>query len=165
MRVQVYGAFLLVWLIKQATNGGSRTPEVFNSCMLIIIGYLFIVLLVYHFFPPRTLRMRMTINGAEVNLVGLAKNITVPVASLRRIDIARSWMGRHLVVRIWDRHGIVYTLVSPRNGQVLECWATEFAASEGVPVECRVSLYLTLEPLSTFVLTLLVGGLVVGVSA
>ncbi|MBL7645779.1 MAG: hypothetical protein JNK74_06255 [Candidatus Hydrogenedentes bacterium] len=162
MRAQVYGSFLLVCLIRQATNGGSRTTEELNFCMSIIVGYLFIVLMIYHFFPPTRLRTRMTVNGDQVNLVGFAKNITVPVASLRRIDIARSWMGRHRIIRIWDAHGTIYTLVSPKNGQVLEWWATEFAALEGVPVECRVSWYLTLEPISTFLLTLLVGGLISG---
>lgn len=165
MRIQVYGSFLLVWLIRAATNGGARTTDELNFCMSIIIGYLFIVLLVYHFFPPHKLHMRITLHGGQVNLVGYAKNLTVPVASLRRIDIARSWMGRHRIIRIWDSHGSIYTLVSPKNGQVLESWAIEVAAGEGVHVERRVSWYLTLEPLSTFLLTLLAGAILSGLTA
>lgn len=162
MRVQVYGSFFLVCLIKQVLNGGSRTPEELNFCMSLIIGYLFIVLLIYHFFPPHKLRMRMTIQGAQVCLGARGRDVTVPVASLRRIDIVRSWMGRHRVIRIWDAHGIRYTIVSPVGGQRLESWAIEVAAGEGVPVERRVSWYLTLEPVSSFLLTLLVGGLISG---
>ncbi len=158
MRAQVYGSFLLVWFIKSGSNGGSRTTEEFTTYLSIIVGYLIVSLLGYRSFPPRWLRMRMTINGGEVNLVGYARNVTVPVASLRRIDIARSWMGRHRVIRIWDAYGSRYTIVSPVDGQRLESWATEVAAGECVPVERRVSLYLTLEPISTFLLTLFVGG-------
>lgn len=160
MRVQVYGSFLLVWLIKVTTNGGTTTTEDLSFCMSNVIGYLLIVLLVYHFFPPHKLRMRMTLDGGQVNLVGYARNITVPVSSLRRIEILRSWKGRHRIVRIWDSNGFLYTIVSPAGGQWLEWWAAEFATREGVSVERRVSWYLTLEPVSTFVSALIVGGIV-----